>query len=86
LPHELLAGLRMLALAESWEVFGKHSPGKAELPRQSPLPFPGDDALLRPIVLLFRGEFLLVVGLRLTCGKCFEMLSIIVYATWFSCG
>ena len=67
MPHELLAGLRMLALAESCEVFGRHSPGKAELPRQSPLPIPGDDALLRPIVLLFRGEFLLVVGLRLTC-------------------
>jgi hypothetical protein len=41
LPHELLAGLRMLALAEFCEVFGRRSPGKAELPRQSPLPFPG---------------------------------------------
>jgi hypothetical protein len=40
LPHQLLAGLRMLALAESCEVFGRHSPGEAELPRQSPLPFP----------------------------------------------
>jgi hypothetical protein len=39
---------------------------KSELSRQSSLPFPGDDAWLRPIVLLFCGEFLLV--LRLAYG------------------
>jgi hypothetical protein len=36
LPHELLAGLRMLALAEPCEVFGRHSPGKAEMPASRP--------------------------------------------------
>ena len=69
LPHKLLAGLWMLALAEFREVLGGDRPGKAELLGQSPLPFACDDAALRPIVLLLRGELLLVVGLRLACGE-----------------
>src|SRR5580704_1084242 len=65
LSHKLLSGLWMLALAEFREVlFGDH-PGQTELRCQSPLPFARDHAALRPIVLLFRGELLLVVGLRL---------------------
>src|SRR6202140_4866859 len=52
LPHKLLSGLWMLALAEFREVLGRNCPGKSEAFRQSPLPFASDDALLRPIVLL----------------------------------
>ena len=69
LPHKLLAGLWMLALAEFREVLGRDGPGKAELPGQSALPFARDDAALRPIVLLLRSELLLVVGLRLASGE-----------------
>ena len=69
LSHKLLAGLWMLALAEFREVLGRDGPGKAELLGQSPLPFARDDAALRPIVLLLRGELLLVVGLRLASGE-----------------
>ena len=69
LPHELLAGLRVLALAEFCEVLGGDCPGKAELPCQTALPFARDDAALRPIVLFLGGEFLLVVGLRLASRK-----------------
>ena len=39
LPHKLLAGLWMLALAEFREVFGRDRPGKAELLGQAALPF-----------------------------------------------
>jgi hypothetical protein len=52
----------MLALAEFREVLGRNGPGKAELPGQSPAM-----TLLRPVVLLLRGE-LLLVGLRLARG------------------
>ena len=69
LSHKLLAGLWMLALAEFRKVLGRDRPGKAELPGQPALPFARDDAALRPIVLLLRGELLLVVALRLACGK-----------------
>ena len=69
MPHKLLAGLWMLALAEFREVLGRDSSGKAELLGQSALPFARDDAALRPIVLLLRGELLLVVGLRLASGE-----------------
>ncbi len=65
------AGLWMLALTEFREVLGGDGPGKAELRGQAPLPFACDDAALRPIVLLLCSEFLLVVGLRLACGKRF---------------
>jgi hypothetical protein len=61
----------MLALAEFREVLGGHRRSKSEPLRQSSLPFPGDDVLLRPIVLLFCSEFLLMGGLRLACGKWF---------------
>src|SRR5216684_8735053 len=44
LPHQLLSGLWMLALAEFCEVLGRDSPGKAELSGQTPLPLPRDDA------------------------------------------
>src|SRR5271166_222975 len=54
LLHKLLAGLRMLALAEFRKVFGGDRPGEAELRGQSALPLACDDATLRPIVLLFR--------------------------------
>ena len=69
LAHHLLARLWMLALAEFREVLGRDHPGKSELPGQPPLPFARDDAALRPIVLLFRGELLLVVGLCLASGE-----------------
>jgi hypothetical protein len=36
LPHEFLAGLRMLALAESCEVFGRHSPARRNCPASRP--------------------------------------------------
>src|SRR5208283_2008150 len=39
LSHKLLAGLWMLALAESRKVLDGNGPGKAELLHQSPLPF-----------------------------------------------
>jgi hypothetical protein len=69
LAHQLLSGLWMLSLAEFREVLGRDGPGKAELPGQSPLPFACYDAALRPIVLLLRGELLLVVGLCLAGGE-----------------
>ena len=43
LPHKLLARPWRLALAEFRELLGRSGPGKAELPGQSPLPFPCDD-------------------------------------------
>src|SRR5208283_2110513 len=61
LPHKLLAGLWMLPLAEFREVPGGDRPGKAKLPGQVALPFACDDAALRPVVLFFRSELLLVV-------------------------
>ena len=69
LPHKLLPGLWMLALAEFREVFGRDSFGKAELLREAALPLPCCDSALRPIVLLLGGEFLLVVTLRLARGE-----------------
>jgi hypothetical protein len=71
LPDKLLSGLWMLALAEFCKVLGRDRPDKAELPGQMALPFARDDATLRPIILLLRSELLLVVGLRLACGKWF---------------
>src|SRR5271157_5965438 len=68
LPNKLLAGLRVLTLAEFREVVGGDRPGKTKLRGQSALPLACDDAALRPIVLLLGGEFLLVVSLRLACG------------------
>src|SRR6266705_2340532 len=65
LPHQLLSGLWMLALAEFREVLGRDDSGKAELPGHTALPFARDHAALRPIVLLLCSELLLVVGLRL---------------------
>ena len=69
LPHKLLPGLWMLALAEFGEVFGRDSSGKAELLGEAALPLPCDDSALRPIVLFLRGELHLVVGLRLARGE-----------------
>src|ERR1039458_3329204 len=69
LSHKLLAGLRMLALAQFCEVLGGDRSCKAKLPSQTALPFARDDASLRPIVLLLGGELLLVVALCLACGK-----------------
>ena len=71
LAHKLLAGLRMLALTEFREILGGNGPGKAELRGQAALPLACNDAALRPVVLLLGGEFLLVVGLGLACGKRF---------------
>jgi hypothetical protein len=59
----------MLALAEFGKVLGGDRSGKAELRGQPALPFAGNDAALRPIVLLLGGEFLLVVALRLALRK-----------------
>ena len=69
LPYKLLGGLWMLALAEFREVFGRDGFGKAELLGEAALPLPCCDSALRPIVLLLRGEFLLVVALRLARGE-----------------
>ena len=69
LPYKLLAGLWMLPLAEFREVLGGDGSGKAELPRQATLPFACDDPAFRPVVLLLRGKFFLVVGLCLACRE-----------------
>ena len=69
LPNKLLVGLWMLALAEFREVLGGDGSGKAELRGQAALPFACDDTALRPIVLLLRSEFLLVISLRLACRQ-----------------
>jgi hypothetical protein len=69
MPHKLLPGLWMLALAEFREVFGRDRFGKAELLGEAALPLPCCDSALRPIVLLLRGELHLVVGLRLARGE-----------------
>jgi len=47
----------------------RNGPGKAELAGQSSLPFARDDTAWRPIILLLRGELLLLAGLRLARGK-----------------
>ena len=59
LSDKLLAGLRMLALAESREVLGGDRSSKAELRSKPALPFACNHATLRPIVLLLGGELLL---------------------------
>ena len=69
LANKLLAGGRMLALAEFGKVLGGDRSGKAELRGKPALPFAGNHAALGPIVLLLRGELLCVVALRLPCGK-----------------
>jgi hypothetical protein len=61
----------MLALAEFGEVLGGYGSGKAKLRGQTALPLACNHAALRPIVLLLGGELLLVIGLRLACGKWF---------------
>ena len=69
LPHKLLPGLWMLALAEFREVLGRDRSGKAELLGEAALPLPCCNSALRPIVLLLSSEFLLVVALRLDRGE-----------------
>ena len=71
LSNKLFAGLWVLALAELSKVLGRNRTGKAELRGQTPLPLARDYTSLRPIVLFLRREFLLVIGLRLACGKWF---------------
>jgi hypothetical protein len=58
----------MLALAECGEVLGRNGPGKAELPRQTPLPFACDD----PVATNRSApspRLLLAVGLARARGK-----------------
>ena len=69
LSHQLLAALRVLALAEFREVLRRHCTRKSELSGETALPLACDDSALRPVVLLLRGELLLVVGLRLASGE-----------------
>jgi hypothetical protein len=59
----------MLALAEFRKILGRDYPGQAELPSKLTLPLTSDDAALGPVVLLLRGELLLVVVLSLASGK-----------------
>ena len=61
LPHELLAALRMLSLAETGELFVGNCSSQSEAFQ---LAFPAicrDFAALRPVTLFLRGEFLPVV-------------------------
>src|ERR1035441_7590274 len=71
LPYQLFVGLRMLSLAEFGKILGGDGPGKTELRGQAALPRARNHAALRPIVLLLGGELLLVISLRLACGKRF---------------
>ncbi len=71
LPYQLFVGFRMLALAEFGKILGGDGPGKTELRGQAALPLARNHAPLRPIVLLLGGELLLVISLRLACGKRF---------------
>ena len=69
LPYELLAGFRMLSLAQSSELtFGDRS-GESHRSGQSPLPLANGSTLLAPVILLFGGELFGVVGLRLRCTQ-----------------
>ena len=65
LPHKLLASLWVLALTEPREFVCGNRPGQSEVFSQATLPFAGDFAALRPVVLLLRREFFPVVALRL---------------------
>jgi hypothetical protein len=65
LTNQLLASRRMLALAQLGKVLGGDCSSKTELRSKAALPFAGNRALLRPVILFLRGEFLLVVALGL---------------------
>ena len=69
LSNKLFACLRVLALAELRKILGGNRTGKTELRSQPALPLARDHAPLRPVVLLLRREFLLVIGLRLAGGQ-----------------
>jgi len=69
LANKLLAGDRMLALAEFGKVLGGNGPGEAELRSKPALPLARNHTALRPIILLPGGELLRVIALRLVCGK-----------------
>jgi hypothetical protein len=56
----------VLALTQLGKVLGGDCSSKTELRSKAALPFARNHALLRPVVLLLRGEFLLVVAPGLT--------------------
>src|SRR6185437_2640006 len=69
LLHKLVAGVRLLTLADPGKVLLRNSPAQIECCSKSALPFARNFALLRPVVLLARREFLLVITLGLAGRK-----------------
>jgi hypothetical protein len=71
MANQLFAGRWVLAFGEPSELLGSHRTGKVELSGQFAVPLPLNRVSLFPIVLFGCGEFLFVIGLRLTRGKRF---------------
>src|SRR5438477_11176054 len=69
LADKLLASLRVLALAKLGEVLGRDRAGEPKLRSEPALPLAGNYAALRPITLLFGGEFFLMIVLGLARRK-----------------
>ena len=69
MPYKLFGSVRMLPLAESREFLFADCTGQSVLCGQTSLPFTLNSIVSGPIALLFRGEFLLVIALRLSCRK-----------------
>ena len=65
LANKLFACFRMLPLAQLGEILCRDPTGNSQLRSETALPLAGNDAALRPIILLPCSELLLVVTLRL---------------------
>ncbi len=72
LPDQLLARFWMLALAKALKISGRDGSGEAESAGELALPLAPDFTFLRPVILLFCGELLRMVGLRLAGRKRFR--------------
>jgi hypothetical protein len=69
LANQLFACLRVLALTEVGKILSRNRTGKPQVCCETALPLAGNDAALRPIILLPRCELLLVVALCLAGGQ-----------------
>src|SRR5271157_5537726 len=72
MPYELLFGVRMLAFAQSCEVFGPNVTLQPPLLGESALPLTVTLLIAAPVVLLRCGKLPRMVGSRLTGGKRFR--------------
>jgi hypothetical protein len=66
MSYELLFGVRMLAFAQSCEVFGRNRASEIPLFGKPSLPLTVAPLVAAPIILLLRGKLPRMVGSRLT--------------------